>query len=229
MAMNPTNGMAAGQPGTGNPFAGRSGQVPAAQDVQGRQAPREEQAAQPIGPKQLSEATQVLLKYKSGKAALDRRIVENEHWYRLHRDTEDGNFADSGWMFNSLANKHADAMDNYPEPNVLPRAQDDADTAKELSSILPVALDQNDYEQVYSDAWWYKLKHGTAVKGVFWNGAKDGGLGDIDPVLGARHYRHTGEPERVPCGAGGQRGDFGAVAVCQKPPRAGADGAAIPV
>ena len=35
MAMNPTNGMAAGQPGTGNPFAGRSGQVPAAQDVQG--------------------------------------------------------------------------------------------------------------------------------------------------------------------------------------------------
>ena len=155
MAMNPTNGMAAGQPGTGNPFAGRSGQVPAAQDVQGRQAPREEQAAQPIGPKQLSEATQVLLKYKSGKAALDRRIVENEHWYRLHRDTEDGNFADSGWMFNSLANKHADAMDNYPEPNVLPRAQDDADTAKELSSILPVALDQNDYEQVYSDAWWY--------------------------------------------------------------------------
>ena len=123
MAMNPTNGMAAGQPGTGNPFAGRSGQVPAAQDVQGRQAPREEQAAQPIGPKQLSEATRVLLKYKSGKAALDRRIVENEHWYRLHRDTEDGNFADSGWMFNSLANKHADAMDNYPEPNVLPRAQ----------------------------------------------------------------------------------------------------------
>lgn len=96
---------------------------------------------------------------------------------RLHRDTEDGNFADSGWMFNSLANKHADAMDNYPEPNVLPRAQDDADTAKELSSILPVALDQNDYEQVYSDAWWYKLKHGTAVKGVFWNGAKDGGPG----------------------------------------------------
>ncbi len=120
MAMNPTNGMAAGQPGTGNPFAGRIGQVPAAQDVQGRQAPREEQAAQPIGPKQLSEATQVLLKYKSGKAALDRRIVENEHWYRLQRDTEDGNFADSGWMFNSLANKHADAMDNYPEPNVLP-------------------------------------------------------------------------------------------------------------
>ena len=45
---------------------------------------------------------------------------------------------------------------------------------------MPVALDQNDYEQVYSDAWWYKLKHGTAVKGVFWNGAKDGGLGDID-------------------------------------------------
>ena len=179
MAMNPTNGMAAGQPGTGNPFAGRSGQVPAAQDVQGRQAPREEQAAQPIGPKQLSEATQVLLKYKSGKAALDRRIVENEHWYRLHRDTEDGNFADSGWMFNSLANKHADAMDNYPEPNVLPRSADDEDTARALSSVLPVVLEQADYEQVYSDCWWRKLKTGTGVTGIFWDPAMRGGIGDI--------------------------------------------------
>ena len=66
-------------------------------------------------------------------------------------------------MFNSLGNKHADAIDNYPEPNVLPRARDDADTAKELSSILPVALDQNVYVEVYSDAWWYKMKDCSAV------------------------------------------------------------------
>jgi len=60
-----------------------------------------------------------------------------------------------------IANKHADAMDNYPAPNVLPRAADDAQTAQVLSSILPVVLEQADYEQVYSDTWWRKLKQGT--------------------------------------------------------------------
>ena len=36
-------------------------------------------------------------------------------------------------------------MDNYPAPNVLPRAADDAQTAQVLSSILPVVLEQADY------------------------------------------------------------------------------------
>ena len=60
-------------------------------------------------------------------------------------------------------------MDNYPEPNVLPRAQDDEETAKLLSDILPVVLEQADYESVYSDTWWRKLKQGTGVKGIFWD------------------------------------------------------------
>ena len=56
-------------------------------------------------------------------------------------------------------------MDNYPEPNVLPRAEDDEKTAKALSKILPTVLEQCDYETVYSDTWWRKLKTGTGVKG----------------------------------------------------------------
>ena len=85
----------------------------------------------------------------------------------------------SGWLFNSIANKHADAMDNYPEPNVLPRSADDEDTARALSSVLPVVLEQADYEQVYSDCWWRKLKTGTGVTGIFWDPAMRGGIGDI--------------------------------------------------
>lgn len=38
----------------------------------------------------------------------------------------------------------------------------------------------NRYEQVYNDAWWYKIKHGTGCKMVVWDGSKAGGLGDID-------------------------------------------------
>lgn len=139
----------------------------------------------PIGVEQVREAARVLHEYMTGKKALNEKIINNEQWYRLHNQGGAekmtlSNAPDSAWLFNSLANKHADAMDNYPEPNVLPRAKDDTDTAKQLSAILPVILEQNRYEQVYNDAWWYKIKHGTGCKMVVWDGSKAGGLGDID-------------------------------------------------
>lgn len=49
-----------------------------------------------------------------------------------------------------------------------------------LSSVLPVILERNGFEQTYSDVWWYKLKSGTGVYGVFWNPRLENGLGDID-------------------------------------------------
>ena len=72
------------------------------------------------------------------------------------------------------------SMDNFPAPNVLPREASDKDTAQQLSKILPVVLEYNDFEQTYSDTWWYKLKTGTGVYGVFWNPQLENGLGDID-------------------------------------------------
>ncbi len=40
-------------------------------------------------------------------------------------------------------------------------------------------LEQAEYEQVYSDVWWRKLKQGTGVKGIFWDPEARGGVGDI--------------------------------------------------
>ena len=144
------------------------------------------QPAPVIGPEQAAEAERILHKYKSGKAALDRRLIDNELWFRMahwkqykNRMMEGKPQPSSGWLFNSIASKHAEAMDNYPEPNVLPRAADDEATARTLSSILPVVLEQADYEQVYSDSWWRKLKQGTGVKGIFWDTAARGGMGEI--------------------------------------------------
>ena len=37
----------------------------------------------PIGAEQVAEATAILQKYKAGKAALDKRIVDNELWFRM--------------------------------------------------------------------------------------------------------------------------------------------------
>ena len=103
----------------------------------------------PVGPEQAAEAERILHKYKAGKAALDRRLIDNELWFRMahwkqykNRMMEGKPQPSSGWLFNSIASKHADAMDNYPEPCVLPRAADDEETARTLSNILPVVLEQ---------------------------------------------------------------------------------------
>ena len=142
----------------------------------------------PIGKEEVREAEMILQKYKSGKAQLEARIVENEQWYKLRHDEfvrgKSPNPGDprptSAWLFNCIANKHADAMDNYPEPNVLPREEGDKSDAEILTDILPVILEQNEFEQTYSDVWWYKLKTGTGVYGIFWDTKKNNGLGDID-------------------------------------------------
>ena len=139
---------------------------------------------QPIGKTQVQEAYQTLLKYKQGKANLETKIVDNEQWYKIRhwecmRDSKKDIQPASAWLFNCIANKHADAMDNFPSPNILPREESDKGEAEMLSSIIPVVLDQNEFEQTYSDVWHYKLKTGTGVYGVFWDNTKMNGLGDI--------------------------------------------------
>lgn len=139
----------------------------------------------PIGKEAVQKATQILQKYKEGKANLERRIIENEQWYKLRhwecmrRGTEQIE-PTSGWLFNCIANKHADAMDSFPCPNILPREEGDKGEAQMLTDIVPVILDQNDFEKTYDEVWTYKLKSGTGVYGVFWNPSKLGGLGDIE-------------------------------------------------
>jgi len=139
-----------------------------------------------VGKEQVIKATEILNSYKRSKANLEKRIVENEQWWKMRhwgliRNKASGDPEPaSAWLFNSISNKHADVMDNYPEPNVLPREKGDAPVADILSRILPVVLEYNDFEETYSDVWWYKLKMGTGCYGVFWNSALNSGLGDID-------------------------------------------------
>ena len=140
---------------------------------------------QVIGREQIQAAQLTLQKYKEGKANLEQRIVENEQWFKLRhwecmrKDKINQVEPASGWLFNSIANKHADAMDNFPSPNVLPREEGDKGEAEMLSSIIPVILEQNDFEETYDNVWDYKLKAGTGVYGVYWDKEKMNGLGDI--------------------------------------------------
>lgn len=147
------------------------------------------ETAQPIGSEQLKKLTRTLEKYKSGKVMLEKRVVQSENWWKLRNSVEeqkdtqigkDGGFTSrSGWLHNVIVSKHADAMEAYPEPNILPREKDDKMEARMLTSIIPCVLEQNSFEQTYSDAMWQKLKTGTSVYKIFWDKDKLNGLGDI--------------------------------------------------
>jgi hypothetical protein len=142
-----------------------------------------------IGPEQLKTFLKVLEEYKSGKGKTETRIVASENWWKLRNSVEeeketnigaDGGYkSTSGWLHNVLVSKHADAMEAYPEPNILPREQGDRGEARKLSSIIPCVLEQNHFEDTYSDVMWQKVKQGTGVYKAVWDKSKLNGLGDI--------------------------------------------------
>lgn len=143
----------------------------------------EVQASRPkVNEDLIAKGATILQKYKDAKSNLETRIIDNDTWYRMrYEEIQSGESNKStAWLFNSLANKHADAMDNYPEPIILPREVSDKQEAETLSQVLPVILERTGFEKTYSDVWWQKLKCGTGVYGVFWNPGLINGLGDIE-------------------------------------------------
>ena len=144
--------------------------------------------AMPIGSEQLKELMQILQKYKAGKAITEQRIIASENWWKLRNASEEmaqtdivkkGFVSKSGWLHNVIVSKHADAMEAYPEPNVLPREEGDRGEARMLSAIIPCVLEQNNFEETYDDAMWSKMKSGTCVYKIVWDKNKLNGLGDI--------------------------------------------------
>lgn len=163
--------------------AGKDGVLPA-----GGMMP-ESMAAKPIGQEQLFKFTDILKKYNGGKARTTARIQASEQWWKLRNSAEElektrigkdgGWVSSSGWLHNVIVAKHADAMESYPEPNILPRERGDRQEAQMLSHIIPCVLEQNQFERTYSDAMWQKLKTGTGVYKIVWSKNKLNGLGDI--------------------------------------------------
>ncbi len=137
-----------------------------------------------IGSEEVRRASEILRKYKKGKARLEEKIIANEEFWKLRQwnymndGTKDFKPA-TAWLWSCIQSRYSDAMDSYPTCNFLPRQQDDKLEAQKLSSIVPIILEQNRYEEVFSDVVWYTLKHGGSVQGVFWDGSKHNGLGDI--------------------------------------------------
>ena len=137
----------------------------------------------------LQKATRTLHKYRAGKASVERRIIDAQQWWKLHNweqiEAQQGvqgshtSKSNTAWLWNCIVGKHADAMDSYPEPAILPRVEDDKAEARDLSEIVPVVLKINGFEDTYSAVAWQKLLEGTGAYGVFWDEDKLNGLGDI--------------------------------------------------
>ena len=91
-----------------------------------------------IGENQIKDAQQRLEKYKTGKANLDKKIIENEQFWKL-RNWDGGDTKEevkpTSWLFNVILSKHADMMDGFPEANVRPKEESDKKEARMLSSV----------------------------------------------------------------------------------------------
>lgn len=132
------------------------------------------------------EGGKILKEYMQGKQALDARIVENHKWWKAqhwelfrsqNRPTDPEPV--TMYLFNMIANKHADAMDNYPNFNILGRKESDKNEAQMLSKIIPAVYASNRFRKAYSRGWWYKLINGAVPYGQFWDPSRMEGLGDI--------------------------------------------------
>lgn len=139
-----------------------------------------------IKPEFISKAKETYRKYKGELAPLHQRIIQNNKWYRaqygriINPDTNETEPA-TGFIFSAIENRYADAVDNFPIPNLLEREPSDNEVAKILSKIIPVQLEMSGFKAVYKDNWRRKLKHGTAIYGVFYNGnTKDIDIRAID-------------------------------------------------
>ena len=137
------------------------------------------------------KAWEDLMRYRQGKYSIERRVISSQQWWKLcnwdiiqiersiNTNMAQPEKSSTPWLFHSIARKHAELMDSYPEATIHPRAEDDKAEAQKLSDIIPIILEQCGFKDTYSDCKYQKLLEGTEVYGVFWDAEKLNGLGDV--------------------------------------------------
>ena len=144
------------------------------------------QSAPPLSKEETALMLEAFKAYRSAKEKADRTVIENENWFKGNHwqyivgSTQDASYRPSGsYLLNGIWNRHADAMENFPQPLILEREAGDKERAQSLSKIVPMVLQKNAFKDTYSDVWWYKLKQGSGIYGVFWDNSLENGLGDV--------------------------------------------------
>ena len=122
--------------------------------------------------------------YRTAREAYDMKIIENENWFRQQYwqyliDKTEGNEPTSGTLLNAILNKHADLMDNQPAPVFLAREKNDEEEAERLTKVVPVIMQNANWDDVYDKYCMYKIKQGIGCLSVTWDDTLENGLGDI--------------------------------------------------
>lgn len=134
-----------------------------------------------VSKKLIENAIDSLREYKADKEPLVSRIRDNERFYRASysRTCDALNshmVCDTPFIFSSIENARADAVDNFPSVNILAREPQGSHAAELLSKIVPAQLEISGFKRTFKDNVREKLKYGTAIYGVFYND----NTGDID-------------------------------------------------
>ena len=129
----------------------------------------------------IDEALMAYRMYKSDREPLITRIRDNEAFYRksyerLYSGIKSEMECDTPFIFAAIENGRADAIDNYPNANIIEREPEGTAIAELLSKVVEAQLEIADYKSVYKENIRNKLKYGTAVYGVFYDEAS----GNID-------------------------------------------------
>lgn len=171
-------------------------QLPREDEALHQRSETEETAAEtqrkPIGREEVAKMKEELVKYIASKAPYDEKYRNNFDTYTLLYNENNVLKSEIGNDDNELIkrrrgaqtlkvilNKHADAMDNYPEAVCLPRSRDDEEAAKQLNSVIPCILDRNKYIHTHSLKNTDKLVGGAGCVSVTWDSERDGGLGEV--------------------------------------------------
>ena len=133
----------------------------------------------------IDEALEAYRTYKSDRDPLVQRIRDNEAFYRrsyerLYGSIESEMDCDTPFIFAAIENCRADAIDNYPNANVIEREPEGTAVAELLSKVVEAQLEISNFKSVYKENIRNKLKYGTAVYGVFYD--EPGGNIDIRAI-----------------------------------------------
>ena len=120
----------------------------------------------------INEALESYKTYKADREPLIKRVRDNEAFYRrsyeqLYGGLEETMRCDAPLIFAAIENCRADAIDNYPNANIIERDPEGTEVAELLSKVVEAQLEISGFKSVYKENMRNKLKYGTAVYGVF--------------------------------------------------------------
>ena len=137
-----------------------------------------------FGKRELQEALGIFERYRSGKQALEARMIEEQLWWRrrhyeMFKGVQGKKTPAGAQLFNAIENKIADIYDNIPDCSFLARSRDDEEAAQTLTDVMPAILEEANIEKAYMAVTREKVTVGTGVYTVVWDKEKRGGIGDI--------------------------------------------------